>query len=76
MPMTDTLLSAARQLATSMPMKEDPTTTTFFPFFSPTAETMDWAFGMVRRRKTFSRSLKPGRGRARGVPPVASMSLV
>ncbi len=40
MPTTETLLSAARQFATSMPMKDDPTTTMFFPFFSPTAETM------------------------------------
>lgn len=76
MPMIETSLLAARALPTSIPMKEEPTTTTFFPFCSPTALRMACTSGMVRRRKMLESSLKPGRGNALGVPPVARMSLV
>ena len=76
MPTIETSLSAERALATSIPMKEEPITTIFFFFCSPTAERMAWTSGMVRRRKMLESSLKPGKGSALGVPPGARMSLV
>ncbi len=75
-PITETELLGASALPTSMPIKEEPTTTTFFFFSSPMALRMAWTSGMDRRRKTLDRSLKPGRGRALGVPPVERMSFV
>ena len=71
-----TSLSEDSALPTSMPIKEEPTMTIFLPFFSPTAERMACTSGIVRRRKILERSLKPGKGRAFGVPPVARTSLV
>jgi hypothetical protein len=66
----------ARQLPTSIPMNELPTTTTFLPL-SPTALRMFCASGSVRSRNTLPRSpLRPSSGSHLGVPPVASTSFV
>ena len=75
-PTTVTVLFAERALATSIPINEEPTTTMFFFFSSPTAERMSCTSLTVRRRNMFSRSLKPGIGNFFGVPPVARMSFV
>lgn len=76
MPTTVILWLDERALATSMPIKELPITTIFFPLLSPMAERMACTSDIVRIKNTLDKSLNPGRGRTLGVPPVARISLV
>lgn len=75
MPTIVTLWSFERALPTSIPMKELPIMTMFF--LSVAAARMACTSWIVRRVKMLDSSpLKPGRGRVRGIPPVARTSLV